>query len=97
MHLSEFKAWFQGFTEEMKGLPTKEQWSKIKKHVSEISADYTPATVFVDRYVYPYRRYWDHLPYWCAGNTTLSASNNTAQASLADWTAAGKAEYASIR
>lgn len=57
MHLSEFKAWFEGFTEEMKGPPTEKQWRRIRKAVEEISADYTPAPIFVDRYVRPWRRY----------------------------------------
>lgn len=98
MHLSEFKAWFEGFTEEMKGPPSKEQWAKIKKHVKEISADYTPAPVFIRDYVYPWRRYWDG-PTWYShgsGNISLSASND-AQVQLADWSAAGKAEYAATR
>ena len=33
----EFKAWFEGFSENMKGPPTKDQWAKIQKKVKEIS------------------------------------------------------------
>lgn len=82
MHLSEFKAWFEGFTEEMKGPPTKDQWAKIRKHVKEISADYTPSPVFIDRYVYPWRRHWE--PYWTLCGTSVSGvtSNTTGSSGL---------------
>lgn len=101
MHLSEFKAWFEGFTEDMKGPPNKEQWAKIKKHVKEISADYTPAPVFVDRYVYPWRRYWE--PMWTSTCSSKPASSSGAvdykealsSPSLNDWSNAGRAEYRS--
>lgn len=68
MHLSEFQAWFEGFTEEMKGPPNKDQWGKIKKRVKEITADYTPAPIFIERYYEPWRRYWIYQPCW----TTLT-------------------------
>lgn len=28
---SEFKAWFDGFTEALDGVPSKDQWARIKK------------------------------------------------------------------
>lgn len=34
----EFKAWFEGFSENMKGPPTKQQWERIQKKVKEISS-----------------------------------------------------------
>lgn len=37
MHLSEFQAWFKGFTEDMKVPPNWDQWAKIKKCVKEIT------------------------------------------------------------
>ena len=51
MHLQEFKAWFEGYTEEMDGPPNAKQWKKVKKRVDEITPDWTPRTVFIDRYV----------------------------------------------
>lgn len=33
---SEFKAWFDGFTEAFTGCPTKAQWARIKDRVAEI-------------------------------------------------------------
>lgn len=85
MHLTEFQAWFEGFTEEMKSPPNKAQWAKIKKRVSEINEGYTPAPIFIDRYVAPWRPYWDK-PYCGA------LSNSTGAPTLKDWTSAGRAE-----
>ena len=36
MQVSEFKAWFAGFTEAVAKLPTEEQWARIKARVDEI-------------------------------------------------------------
>lgn len=107
MHLTEFKAWFKGYTEEMAGTPNKAQWAKIKKHVDNISADYTPAPVFIERYYEPWRRYWYNTPIWsttnavlCSGNAANTnrteaptASANIYNLSAADWTEAGRAEF----
>lgn len=50
MTLAEFKAWFEGYTEDMDKAPTEKQWKRIKKRVAEI--DGTPITreVWVERY-----------------------------------------------
>ena len=32
----EFKAWFEGFCEAIGDVPTKEQWEKVKRKVSQI-------------------------------------------------------------
>lgn len=45
MTLSEFKAWFDGYTEDMKDAPSKKQWERIKARVSEI--DGSPITPIV--------------------------------------------------
>lgn len=58
MNLSEFKAWFEGFTEDMDGPPNSKQWKRIKKRVSEITSEPTPYPIFVDRYVRPYPQWW---------------------------------------
>jgi hypothetical protein len=50
MTLAEFKAWFDGFTEEMDEAPTKKQWERIKKRVKEIDGSPVTERVFVDRY-----------------------------------------------
>ena len=58
MTLAEFKAWFQGFTENMDGdRPTAKQWKRIKARVKDI--DGTPITpVIFERYVRRYEPYW---------------------------------------
>lgn len=99
MNLSEFKAWFEGFTENLEGQPNAKQWARIKKRVGEITADSTPYPVFVERYYRPYQ------PYWWQGTTgvpvvPILATNNASQMNLAGGTArfaeAGRAEAMQI-
>lgn len=73
MTLSEFKAWFEGFTEGMDGPPSLKQWERIQARVKEISGQPVTQTVFVDRYfpaVRPLYAVGPGLPY-----ATLAASN----------------------
>ena len=42
MTLSEFKAWFEGYTEGLDGAPTEKQFKRIKAKVAEITG--TPIT-----------------------------------------------------
>jgi hypothetical protein len=58
MTLSEFKAWFEGYTEGLDGAPTEKQFKRIKAKVAEITGTPISQTIFVDRY----RDYW--RPYW---------------------------------
>ena len=58
MTLSEFKAWFEGFTECMDGTPNADQWKRTKARVKEIDGVAVTKTVFVDRYLPAYRPYW---------------------------------------
>ncbi len=67
---SEFKAWFEGFTEAMDNHPTPAQWAKVKERVAQIDGKETTYPVFVDRY-WPARRYWEY-PAW----TYLSTGAN---------------------
>jgi hypothetical protein len=57
MRLDEFKAWFQGYTEEMKGAPTESQWQRIKEQVAKIDGIPMTYPVFVERYP-QYPRFW---------------------------------------
>ena len=67
MNLSEFKAWFEGFSEGFSGVPSKKQWERIQAKIEEIKdAPATTYPVFVDRWVWPYRHYWG--PYYSAGS-----------------------------
>lgn len=75
MTLSEFKAWFEGFTESIEGksAPTQKQWAKIKEKVALIDGAPTTHVVYLDRWVQPYLHYWDR--YWTtAGMATGPAA-----------------------
>lgn len=75
MTLSEFKAWFEGFTESIEGksAPTQKQWARIKEKVALIDGAQTTHHIYVDRWVRPYRHYWDR--YWTtAGMATGPAT-----------------------
>lgn len=75
MTLQEFKAWFDGFTEEMSGAPNKKQWERIKKRVKEIDGTAVTYPVFVDGYWRP------SYPYWSVFNTggTIAQAQGLAQ------------------
>jgi hypothetical protein len=77
---SEFKAWFDGFTEAFNGCPTKAQWSRIKERVAEINGKPITERVYVDRYWPPY---YQKYPYWgvghaICGTVAQNISNNMA-------------------
>lgn len=45
MNLNEFKAWFEGYTEEIKKAPTQKQWKRICEKLEEVgSSQYWPHT-----------------------------------------------------
>lgn len=107
MTLAEFKAWFEGFTESMDGAPDEKQWDRIKARVKEIDGVNITQPVFIDRYVYPYRRYYDGV-WWGTGystadsvGTVLQNAVSTAKAINAEFDShvamldLGKAEYQS--
>jgi hypothetical protein len=57
MTLQEFKAWFDGFTENMSETPTKLQWDRIKSRVKGINNVAVTYPVLIDRYwpnIYPH-------------------------------------------
>lgn len=67
MNLNEFKAWFDGFGENLDGPPDKRQWARIKEKIDKI-ADAPPVTqhVFHDHYYRPWQRWFEYqyLPYY---------------------------------
>jgi hypothetical protein len=82
MTLSEFKAWFEGYTEGLDRVPTEKQFDRIKEKVKEI--DGAPVTpIYIDRYIekWPHRPFSPGWPYvttsW--GAATLQASNTYVQ------------------
>lgn len=88
MHLTEFQAWFDGFTEEMSGPPSADQWKKIKRRVREITADFTPAPIVIEKYIRPYRRFLPQ-PYW-------AEVRDKTKFELKDWMTVGRSEFTSI-
>ena len=86
MNLQEFKAWFEGFSENLTDTPTKVQWDKIKAKITTIE-DKPPMSypVFIDRYrhwldSWPYRPMYATSGYAHTSNLTTSQRsdpNNT--------------------
>lgn len=88
MLVAEFKAWFEGFTENMSGIPNKKQWDRIKKRVEEIDDEPITERIFTDRYYRPYKDWWEWdrpRSYWTstAGSTAYSLQS----AGKAEWKA----------
>ncbi len=87
MNLSEFKAWFEGFTENMDGPPGEKAWKRILAKIGEIT-DAPPTTypVYIDRWVRPYwDRYWG--PYYggigvAGGGIGMSYTSNSSGGEL---------------
>lgn len=82
MNLSEFKFWFDGFTDHMKGPPSAEAWKKIKAKIESIKDD-PPVTkeIFINDYYWPstYRKIWRYNEAWMSrtrdSNIKLCASS----------------------
>lgn len=76
MTLSEFKAWFEGFTEGVEAAPTEAQFAKIKAKVAKIDGALTTYPVFIDRlWHHDYDRYRDYSrPYWSGGISADASS-----------------------
>ena len=64
MQVSEFKAWFEGFTESIEGLPNKKQWERVKEKVALVDGKSIVYREYVDR--------WYSRPYYGSSWTTLS-------------------------
>lgn len=90
----EFKAWFEGFTEALSGVPTKEQWKRIKARVAEIDGEPITERIFIDRYWPNYPRY-----YWTSASpgvwTTTSYNGNSFNSTTAMYVA-GKVDAAEL-
>ena len=50
MTLAEFKAWFEGYAENIEGAPSAKQWKLIKARVKEIDGEKITERMFIDRY-----------------------------------------------
>jgi hypothetical protein len=107
MTLAEFKAWFEGFTEDMDGAPSEKQFQKIRAKVKEITG--TPmAPVVIREYVDRYRPYWSTpaVPYYIANGVGISGGMIVGDASAQSAVSAqpetllhdlGKAEYRAMQ
>lgn len=83
MNLSEFKAWFDGFTENLDGPPTTKQWKRVQDKVAEIKE--MPATTyhtFIRDHYYPWWHQHHHhyhstpnMPYFTTTCVGLAQSN----------------------
>lgn len=65
---SEFKSWFQGYTEAHDGLPSEAQWARIKARVAEIDGRAITEHVWVNRYVPHYYPNYLGTPYILCGS-----------------------------
>jgi len=92
MNLSEFKAWFEGFTENISGIPSKKQWGRIQERVGEITSEPTSYPVFVDRYERPYQPWYT----WNLNNTSPTYTGETSTNSTTAFVDAGRAEATQI-
>ena len=70
----EFKAWFDGFTEALGGVPSEAQWARIKARVAEIDGIAITYPIYVDRYWQQPRYEWNPLVW---PNTTIWYSSNS--------------------
>jgi hypothetical protein len=100
MTLQEFKAWFDGFTENMgEAPPTKLQWARIQARVKEIDGAAITYPVFIDRYwPHPSPTIW---PQWtiCGASQNMNTLNDghTVFNVTAAMGALGQADYAAIQ
>lgn len=98
MTLAEFKAWFEGFTEDMDGQPNAKQWTRIKARVAQIDGvAITREVVYRDRYWPSYVKHtWiDNLPYTATsmGSMAAAPAPTVSASNLVDL---GKSEYQSM-
>lgn len=84
---TEFKSWFDGFTEAMSGTPTKAQWARIQARVAEIDGKTTTHTVYVNRYLNDYFYHYPR-PYWGAMGIGASQAGGAISTSMADYRSA---------
>lgn len=89
MTLDEFKAWFDGFTEDMKAPPTDKQWKRIKARVKEINGSVMTYPVFVKQYPYYSWPYSSLLPLGSLTGASSMAVGQNAVASSDNFTLDG--------
>jgi hypothetical protein len=98
---SEFKCWFQGYTEALEGTPSETQWKRIKARVDEIDGRAITEHVYINRYVPNWYYGYPYYGQWTVGSTTMSGSScnigyGTGTANLNLASAAGNLQNASF-
>lgn len=78
MTSEQFKAWFDGFCEGIDGVPTADQWQKLRGKVAELqsASQYKPYTGLRDGMTYPRERDTGTPPplkVWSANNAGWSS------------------------
>lgn len=58
MNMSEFKAWFEGFSEVITVAPNPQQWARIKQRLAQVDGVPTTYPVYLREYGYPVGREW---------------------------------------
>ena len=83
MHIMEFHAWFEGYTENIKDTPSTKQWARIKEQAKRIDGAWTaPQTIIHEYRRYPwfnnpvYHPYWSTAGYWSAQSQTVTTYSN---------------------
>lgn len=89
---TEFKAWFDGFTEALEGTPTVKQWARIKERVAEIDGKKTTEYVYLNNYLPRWQRQY-YGPY---DSAVYLSAHSTAGADPAALTAAARPNLADI-
>lgn len=85
MTRSEFKAWFDGFSENIHGVPSKKQWERIIERVNEINEDEVIRERIIERRRDWWPLYWmtsvyTGTPSWIVDNNSTTTATFTCNA-----------------
>lgn len=108
MNIQEFKAWFEGFNENLNGPPDTRQWARIVEKICMIkNAPPTKEVVFRDHWYQPWQRYWPSYVTWAVSQDKVRSDSDMVSAQVCATSSVfnpsdafrdlGRAEAASIR
>ncbi len=88
MTLGEFKAWFEGFTENLPPSPSPKQWTRVKDRIGEIDDIATTDPVYFDRHYDHHKPWWGTTKpfeytapnYWMTSTSTGTSSEDLGRA-----------------
>ncbi len=76
MTLNEFKAWFDGYTENIKDQPNKKQWARIQEKMDELTEEYR--SIYTPWYTHPFSPTVPYVTYSdTTGNPPVRIYSNT--------------------